>query len=59
MAVFVLPKWANFNNLTHYWKLYQEFLARTQLLTRQSLENPTQLDCLTWLLQLPGMYSCG
>jgi hypothetical protein len=38
MAVFVLPKWAKFTQLTKYWKLYQEFPARTQLFTRQSLE---------------------
>jgi hypothetical protein len=42
MAVFVVPKWAKFNHLTKYWKLYQEFPARTQLFTRQSLENPAQ-----------------
>jgi hypothetical protein len=42
MAVFVLPKWAKFAQLTKHWKLYHEFPARTQLFTRQSLENPTQ-----------------
>jgi hypothetical protein len=41
MAVFLLPKWAKFATLTKHRKLYQEFLARTQLFTRQSLENPT------------------
>jgi hypothetical protein len=41
-AVFVLPKWAKFNQLTKHWKLNQEFPARTQLFTRQSLERPTQ-----------------
>jgi hypothetical protein len=40
MAVFVLPKWAKFAQLTKHWKLYHEFPARTQLFTRQSLENP-------------------
>jgi hypothetical protein len=44
MAVFVLPKWAEFNQLTKHWKLYQEFPARTQLFTRQSLENPAQQE---------------
>jgi hypothetical protein len=42
MAVFVLPKWAKFAQLTKHWKLYQEFPARTQLFTRQSLDNPLQ-----------------
>jgi hypothetical protein len=42
MAVFVLPKWAKFNQLTKQWKLYHEFPARTQLFTPQSLENPAQ-----------------
>jgi hypothetical protein len=42
MDVFVLPKWAKFTQLTKHWKLYQEFLARPQLFTRQSLENPSQ-----------------
>jgi hypothetical protein len=44
MAVFVLPKWAKFAQLTKHWKLYQEFPERTQLFTRQSLENPTQQE---------------
>jgi hypothetical protein len=44
MAVFVLPKWAKFNQLTKQWKLYQELQARTQLYTRQSLENPAQQE---------------
>jgi hypothetical protein len=44
MAVFVLPKWAKFAHLTKHWKLYQKFPARTQLFTRQSLENPTQQE---------------
>jgi hypothetical protein len=44
MAVFVLPKWAKFTQLTKNWKLYQEFPARTQLFTRQSLENPAQQE---------------
>jgi hypothetical protein len=44
MAVFVLPKWAKFAQLTKHWKLYQEFEARTQLFTRQSLENPAQQE---------------
>jgi hypothetical protein len=53
MAAFVLPKWAKFNELTRHWKLYQEFPARTQLFTRQSLENPTQQEVVApWRLQL-------
>jgi hypothetical protein len=43
MAVFPLPKWAN-GQLTKHWKLYQEFPARTQRFTRQSLENPAQQE---------------
>jgi hypothetical protein len=34
MVIFALPKWANLNELIRHSKLYQEFLARTQLLTR-------------------------
>jgi hypothetical protein len=39
MAIFVLPKWAKFTQLIKHWKLYQEFLARTHIFTRQSLES--------------------
>jgi hypothetical protein len=46
MAVFVLPKWAKFTQLTKHYKLYQEFPARTQLFTRQSLKNPTQQEAV-------------
>jgi hypothetical protein len=55
MAVFVLPKSAKFAQLTKHWKLYQEFLARTQLFTRQSLENPAQHEVVApapWHVQL-------
>jgi hypothetical protein len=55
MAVFVLPKWAKFAQLTKHWKLCQEFPARTQLFTRQSLENPTQQEVVApgpWPVQL-------
>jgi hypothetical protein len=55
MAVFVLPKWAKFNQLAKYWKLHQEFPARTQLFTRQSLENPTKHEVVApgpWHVQL-------
>jgi hypothetical protein len=41
MAVFVLPKWAKFNEFTRHWKLYQQFPARTQLFTRQSMDDLT------------------
>jgi hypothetical protein len=55
MAVFVLPKWAKFAQPTKHWKLYQEFPARTQLFTRQSLENPTQQEVVApapWHVEL-------
>jgi hypothetical protein len=55
MAVFVLPKWAKFAQLTKHWKLYHEFPARTQLFTRMSLENPTQQEVVApaaWPVQL-------
>jgi hypothetical protein len=55
MAVFVLPKWANFAQLTKHWKLYQEFPARTQLFTRESLENPAHQEVVApapWHVQL-------
>jgi hypothetical protein len=55
MAVFVLPKWAKFAQLTKQWKLYQEFPTRTQLFTRQSLENPAQHEVVApapWHVQL-------
>jgi hypothetical protein len=41
MVVLVLPKRTKFAELTQRLKLYQEFPARTQLFTRQSMENPT------------------
>jgi hypothetical protein len=44
MGVLVLPKSAKFNEATRHWTLYQEFLARTQLFTRQSLDDPTQQE---------------
>jgi hypothetical protein len=55
MAVFLLPKWAKFAQLTKHWKLYQEFQARTQLFTRDSLENPAQPEVVApapWPVQL-------
>jgi hypothetical protein len=55
MAIFVLPKWGKFTQLTKNWKLYQEFPARTQLFTRQSQENPTQQEVVApapWHVQL-------
>ena len=55
MAVFVLPKWAKFTQVTKNWKLYQEFPARTQLFTRQSLENPAQQEMVApapWTIHL-------
>jgi hypothetical protein len=55
MVVFVLPKWAKFTQLTKHWKLYHEFPARTQLFTRQSLENPAHQEEVApapWLVHL-------
>jgi hypothetical protein len=55
MAVFVMPKWAKFNQLTKHWKLYQEFLARKELFTRQSMENSAQHEVVApapWHVQL-------
>jgi hypothetical protein len=55
MDVFALPIWAKFNELTRHSKLYQEFPARTQLFTRQSLDNPTQHKVVVlapWHIQL-------
>jgi hypothetical protein len=42
MAMFVLFKWAEFNDLTRHLQLYKDFPARTQLFTRESLDDPTQ-----------------
>jgi hypothetical protein len=55
MPVFVLLEWAMFNELTRHLKLYQEFPARTQLLTRKSIDNPTQHEVVApapWHVQL-------
>jgi hypothetical protein len=55
MAVSVLYKWVKFNTITRHWKLYQEFYARTQLLTRQSFADPTQQEVVAvapWRVQL-------
>jgi hypothetical protein len=55
MIVFVLPKWAKFNELNRHWKIYQEFSARTQPFTRQSLDDPTKQEVVAptpWLVQL-------
>jgi hypothetical protein len=55
MVVFVLPKWAMFNEITRHSKLYQELPAMTQLLTRYSLDNPTQEEMAApapWRVQL-------
>jgi hypothetical protein len=56
MAVFVPPKWANFNDLTRHWKLYQEFLRNTQWFSCQFVDDPTHQEvvapapCLVKLL---------
>jgi hypothetical protein len=55
MPLFVLPKWAKFNQLTKHWKLYQEFPSRTHLFTRPSVENPAQHEVVApapWHVQL-------
>jgi hypothetical protein len=55
MAVFVLPKWAKFNQLTKHWKIYQKFPARTQLFSRQSVENTAMQEVVAptpWHVQL-------
>jgi hypothetical protein len=55
MVVFVLPKQAKFNELTRHLKLYQEFIARTQMFTRQSLDDPTHQEVVAqapWHVQL-------
>jgi hypothetical protein len=44
MGAFVLSKWAKFNKLSRHWKFYQEFLARTQVFTRESLDDPTKQE---------------
>jgi hypothetical protein len=57
MAVFVLPKWAKFNEIIRQWKLYQEFHAKPQPFTRQSVEDPAKQDAAAygpwtpWLIQ--------
>jgi hypothetical protein len=55
MVVFVLLKWAKFNTITEHLKLYQEFEARTQLFSRQSVSYLTQHEVVAlapWPLQL-------
>jgi hypothetical protein len=55
MLVLALPKWAKFNELTRHSKLYQEFPTRTHLLTRRSVDDPTQQEVVApapWHVQL-------
>jgi hypothetical protein len=42
MVVFVLSKWAEFNELTLHKNMYQEFLVRTQMFTCLSVNDPTK-----------------
>jgi hypothetical protein len=42
MAVFVLPKRAMFSDLTRHWKLRQKFYAKTHMLIRESVNDPSQ-----------------
>jgi hypothetical protein len=46
MVARVLPKWSKFNTITRHWKMYQEFPARTQLFTRQSVTYPTRQEAV-------------
>jgi hypothetical protein len=39
--MFVVPKWAKFNELTRHWTLDQEFPKRTELFTRHGQDGPT------------------
>jgi hypothetical protein len=60
--VFVLPKWAKFNELTQHWNLYQEFPARTYMFTRKALEDPTQQEVAApspWQLWSVQLFNCG
>jgi hypothetical protein len=55
MAVFVLFKWAKFNDLTRHMKIYQEFPTRTHLFSRMLLEDPTHHEVVAptpWYVQL-------
>jgi hypothetical protein len=55
MAMFVLPKRANFDDIIRHWKVYEEVLARTQLFTRHSVNDPTHKEVVApapWLVQL-------
>jgi hypothetical protein len=55
MPIFVLPKWAKFNQLTKHGNLYKEFPSRTHMFTRQSLENPSQQEVVApapWHVQM-------
>jgi hypothetical protein len=55
MAMFVLPKWAKFSNITRHCKLYQDFHGRTLLFTSESVIDPTQQEVVAptlWPTQL-------
>jgi hypothetical protein len=55
MVVFALPKWNEFNEPTRHLKLNQKFPARTQLFTRQSVDDPTQHEVVAldpWYVHL-------
>jgi hypothetical protein len=47
MAMFVLPRWAKFNDKTRHCKLYHEFLGSAQPFTRQSINDPAQQEVVT------------
>jgi hypothetical protein len=51
----VLPKWAKFNDLTRHRKMYQEVFAKTQLLAREYVDDPTKQEVVApapWPFQL-------
>jgi hypothetical protein len=55
MVVFVLSKWAEFNELTLHKNMYQEFLSRTQMFTCLSVNDPTKEEVVVpapWLVHL-------
>jgi hypothetical protein len=56
MALFVLPKWAKFNDIPRHLKMYQEFRSRTRLFARQSVNDPTHERLLCMVL---GLFNCG
>jgi hypothetical protein len=55
MDVFVFLKLAKFSDFTRHWNLYRQYHARTQLFTRQFVDDPTKQEVVAlapWPLQL-------